>query len=63
MENDTQFLQNQYKLKDKKVVLETFKDIVAKTKQLHLWVDRKEESTKWNSIIKEASQIDKNYNW
>ena len=61
MENDTQFLQNQYKLKDKKVVLETFKDIVAKTKQLHLWVDRKEESTKWNSIIKEASQIDKNY--
>jgi hypothetical protein len=61
MDNEDKFFQKQYKLKNKKEAIETFKDDVAKTKHLPLWVDREEESNKWNSIIKEASEIDKNY--
>ncbi|MCX6686746.1 MAG: DUF2791 family P-loop domain-containing protein [Methanoregula sp.] len=61
MDDEDKFLQKQYKLKNKKEVFETFKDKVAKNRDLHLWVDRDEESEKWNNIIKESSEIDKNY--
>lgn len=61
MDVETQFLQEKYRLKDKKELFEAFKVKVSRKEQLEWWVDREEELADWRSIIQESTEVDRNF--
>jgi len=61
MKNENDFLRENYHLKDKKSVLNTFLPRIPSEKTLFWWVDRETEVHEWNRILQQCTEVHKNY--
>jgi len=61
MKNENDFLREMYHLKDKKSVLNAFLPRIPAERTLFWWVNREEELEEWNRILKQSSDVNKNY--